>query len=461
MSETPRIHTVDELRSAVRSLMPRARADLSEMVTMRSIADPRQAPPEECLRTARWVRDAFTAAGIGSIELIETSDGSPAVVGHRPGPAGAPTVLLYCHYDIQPAGDEQLWDSDPFTLTERDGRWYGRGAADCKGNIAVHLTALRALEALAPGGDLQVGVRIVAEGSEEMGTGGLEDLVRQRPDLFDADLIVVADAGNVEVGAPTVTTTLRGIANVVVRLETLTGEVHSGMFGGAAPDAMTALVTLLGTLHDQRGNTTIDGLEHDQPWSGADYPTERFRADAGVLDGVELAGSGTVAEQVWARPALTVLGIDCPPVVGSAAAIQPRASARLNLRVPPGMDPQTAQDALVAHLQAHAPWGAQVTVEREATGAPFAARTDGPGFRTLAAAMADAFGAPLVTSGQGGSIPLCNALAEQFQEAEIALIGVEEPQCRIHAPNESVDPGEIERLAVAEALLLSRLAAHG
>ncbi|MDG3012519.1 dipeptidase [Rhodococcus sp. D2-41] len=457
MAETPRIPTVDALRSAVRSLMPRARTDLAELVSMRSIADPRQAPPQECARAAGWVRDAFAATGIGSVELIETSDGSSAVIGHRPGPAGAPTVLLYCHYDIQPAGDERLWDSDPFTLTERDGRWYGRGAADCKGNLAVHLTALRALDDVLPAGELPVGVRIVAEGSEEMGTGGLEDLVHRRPDLFEADLIVVADAGNVEVGVPTVTTTLRGIANVVVRLETLTGEVHSGMFGGAAPDALTALVTLLGTLHDDRGNTTVDGLDRDQPWSGAEYPAARFRADAGVLDGVELVGSGTVAEQVWARPALTVLGIDCPPVVGSAAAIPPRASARLNLRVPPGMDPQGAQDALVAHLHAHTPWGARVTVEREATGAPFAARTDGPGYRALAAAMAEAFGAPMVASGQGGSIPLCNALAERFPDAEIALIGVEEPQCRIHAPNESVDPAEIERLAVAEALLLARL----
>ncbi|QYB01026.1 dipeptidase [Rhodococcus sp. USK10] len=443
----------DEIRSKVAALMPTARDELAELVAMRSVADPRQFPPEECVRAAEWVKDAFVGAGIGQVELIETSDGSHAVVGHQPAPDGAPTVLLYCHYDVQPPGDEKLWHTDPFTLTERDGRWYGRGAADCKGNIVMHLLALRAL-----GTPFPVGIRMVAEGSEEMGTGGLENLVEARPELFDADMILVVDTGNAAVGRPTVTTTLRGIANVVVHVETLAGEVHSGMYGGPAPDALAALVRMLATLRDADGNTVVDGLESDQTWSGVDYPEAQFRTDAGVLDGVGLAGSGSVADAVWARPALTILGIDCPPVVGSAAAIAPRAAARLNLRVPPGMDPQRAQDALAAHLQNAAPWNARVTVEREAVGSPFRATTDGPGYAALGAAMEEAFGNDLGTAGQGGSIPLCNVFSAMIPAAEIALIGVEEPRCLIHAPNESVDPSEIENLAVAEALFLQRFA---
>ncbi|MFE7418309.1 dipeptidase [Rhodococcus sp. NPDC057529] len=443
----------DEIRSRVAALMPTARDELAELVAMRSVADPRQFPPEECLRAAHWVEDAFAGAGIGQVELIETSDGSHAVVGHQPAPDGAPTVLLYCHYDVQPPGDENLWHTDPFTLTERDGRWYGRGAADCKGNIVMHLLALRAL-----GTPFPVGIRIVAEGSEEMGTGGLENLVEARPELFDADMILVVDTGNAAVGRPTVTTTLRGIANVVVHVETLAGEVHSGMYGGPAPDALAALVRMLATLRDADGNTVVDGLESDQTWPGVDYPEAQFRTDAGVLDGVGLAGSASVADAVWARPALTILGIDCPPVVGSAAAIAPRASARLNLRVPPGMDPQRAQDALAAHLENAAPWNARVTVEREAVGSPFRATTDGPGYAALGAAMEEAFGTDLGTAGQGGSIPLCNVFSAVIPTAEIALIGVEEPRCLIHAPNESVDPSEIENLAVAEALFLQRFA---
>ena len=446
----------DEIRSKVAGLMPAARDELAELVAMRSVADPRQFPAEECVRAAEWVRDAFLGAGIGHVELLETSDGSHAVVGHQPAPDGAPTVLLYCHYDVQPPGDEKLWHTDPFTLTERDGRWYGRGAADCKGNIVMHLLALRAL-----GTPFPVGIRIVAEGSEEMGTGGLENLVEARPELFDADMILVVDTGNAAVGSPTVTTTLRGIANVVVHVETLAGEVHSGMFGGPAPDALAALVQMLATLRDADGNTVVDGLESDQKWRGVDYPEAQFRTDAGVLDGVRLAGSSSVADAVWARPALTILGIDCPPVVGSAAAISPRASARLNLRVPPGMDPQNAQDALAAHLENAAPWKARVTVEREAVGSPFRATTDGPGYAALGAAMEEAFGKELGTAGQGGSIPLCNVFSAVVPTAEIALIGVEEPRCLIHAPNESVDPGEIENLAVAEALFLQRFATAG
>ncbi|GAA4812489.1 dipeptidase [Tomitella cavernea] len=444
----------EALRAQVRGLMPQARADLAELVAIPTLADARQVDPQECLRGARWARDAFTAAGIPQVELVETADGSVAVVGHRPPAQGMPTVLLYSHYDIQPTGDHAAWGSDPFTLTEREGRWYGRGAADCKGNLVMHLTALRAL---GDGGLGGVGVRVVAEGSEEMGTGGLEQLVVEHPELFAADLIIIADSGNAAAGRPTLTTSLRGNANVDVHVETLAGEVHSGMFGGPAPDALAALITMLASLRDANGDTTVNGLDACGVWRGAAYPEDRFRADAGVLDGVDVIGSGAIADSVWARPTATVLGIDCPPVVGSAAAVQPHAAARINLRVPPGTDAIAAQDALVAHLHAHAPWGVRVRVEREVVGRPFLARTDGPGYAALADALRKAFGAEVEYSGQGGAIPLCTALAEQHPEAEIALIGVEEPLCNIHAPDESVDPGEIERCALAEALLIAGL----
>ncbi|UTM38749.1 dipeptidase [Rhodococcus pyridinivorans] len=443
------------IRERIREAMPAARDDLARLVAFRSVADPRQFPVGECVGAANWVRDAFTEAGIESVETIETADGSLAVLGHTPAPDGAPTVLLYSHYDVQPPGDESLWRSKPFTLTERDGRWYGRGAADCKGNVVMHLLALRALCADGP---LPVGVRIVVEGSEEMGGAGLDHLVAERPEMFDADLIVIGDSGNAEVGRPTLTTTLRGIANVDVHIETLKGEIHSGMYGGAAPDALAALIHLLGTLRDEHGNTVVDGLDCTATWDGVPYPEDRFRADAGVLDGVSLPTSGTVADAVWARPALTVLGIDAPPMVGSAAAVVPRASARLNLRVPPGIDARTAQDALVAHLEAHVPWGAHLRIDRDVLGEPFRAATDGPGYAALRAALEAAYGREVGTAGQGGSIPLCTALHRAVPRAEIALIGVEEPRCVIHAPNESVDPTEIENLAVAEALLLTSLA---
>jgi len=339
-------------------------------------------------------------------------------------------------------------------LTEADGRWYGRGAADCKGNIIMHLLALRAL-----GDDIPVNLKLVVEGSEEQGTGGLEAFVEQNPDLLRADAILVCDTGNAAVGKPAATVTLRGMANVVVRVEALASEVHSGMFGGPAPDALAALVAILASLRDERGETTVAGLDHSKQWTGAPYPPDQFRTDAGVRDGVQLLGDGSVSDMLWSRPAITILGIDCPPVTGSTAAIVPRTAARLNLRIPPGMSATDAHDALLAHLRAAAPWGVHVEVETEAVGSPFEASTDGPAYRVMAGAMQEAFGTPMTTLGQGGSIPLCNVFADTYPGAEIILMGVEEPLALIHAPNESVHPDEIEHLALAEALFLRGYAA--
>ncbi|GLW34914.1 dipeptidase [Actinoplanes regularis] len=441
-----------ELREHIDELMPRARADLADLVAIRSVADPRQFPPAECERAANWVVDNFAQVGFTGLGLHETSDGSKAVFGVRPGTdPSAPTVLLYAHYDVQPPLDEKAWRTPPFELTTVNGRWYGRGAADCKGNIVMHLTALRAL-----GPDVPVNLKLIVEGSEEQGTGGLEDFVTRNPDLLRADAILVCDTGNAAVGLPAATVTLRGLVNVVVEVQSLGGELHSGMFGGAAPDALAALIQILSTLRDRAGNTTIAGLENEQTWLGAPYPPIQFRADAGLIDEARLLGDGTVSDMIWARPAVTVLGIDCPPVVGSAAAIQPLARARLNLRVPPGTDAVKAQDALIAQLHAAAPWGVRVSVTPEALGQPFEARTGGPAYEALASAMRTAYGREMTTLGQGGSIPLCNVFADTYPDAEIVLMGVEEPQALIHAPNESVAPSEIANLALAEALFLQR-----
>jgi acetylornithine deacetylase/succinyl-diaminopimelate desuccinylase-like protein len=440
-------------RARVAELMPRARADLAEMVTFRSVHDAAQFPVSGCDDMVDWLIRTFTDAGLSEVAAHVTADGSKAVTGIRPGPPGAKTVLLYFHHDVQPPLDDAAWHSSPWELVERDGRWFGRGTADCKGSIAVILTALRAL-----GDDVPITVKIVGEGSEEQGTGGLEDFVPRHPELLRADAILVCDTGNIAVGRPTLTTSLRGVADLVVTIETSGTVLHSGMFGGPAPDALAALVKMLGTLRDDAGNTTIDGLDTTGRWTGAQYPADRFRADAQVLDGVDLLGDGSVADMVWARPTVTILGIDCPPVVGSSAAIQPRARARLNLRVPPGTDPVLARDALIAHLTAAVPWHARVSFDPGGIGSPFAGTLGGPGFDAMARAMRLAYGRDLETQGQGGSIPLCTVFQETFPDAEIMLLGVCEPECRIHAPNESVDPSEIENMAVVVAEFLREYA---
>lgn len=440
------------IAESVASLMPEAKRELTELVAFRSVADWEQFPRSESQGAADWVADALRAEGFEEVALLDTPDGTQSVYGCLPGPEGAPTVLLYAHYDVQPPLDEEAWLTPPFELTERDGRWYGRGTADCKGGVVMHLLALRALKA---NGGVPVTVKFVAEGSEEQGTGGLERYAEAHPELLRADTIVIGDSGNFRVGLPTVTSTLRGMTMVRVEMDTLAGNLHSGQFGGAAPDALAALVRVLDSLRAEDGSTAVDGLDADSVWDGLQYAEGDFREDAKVLDGVELIGSGTVADRIWARPAVTVLGIDCPPVVGATPSVQAGARALVSLRVPPGTDAAKATQLLSAHIERHTPWGARVTVEQVGQGQPFRADTTSPAYAAMARAMGVAYpGQEMQYAGQGGSIPLCNTLAALYPRAEILLIGLSEPEAQIHAPNESVSPEELERLAVAEGLFL-------
>ncbi|MGW6579607.1 M20/M25/M40 family metallo-hydrolase [Streptomyces globisporus] len=448
--------TARPIPETVASLMPRARQELAELVAFQSVADPAVFPRSECEGAANWVADALRAEGFTDVALLDTPDGTQSVYGHLPGPAGAPTVLLYAHYDVQPPLDESAWISPPFELTERDGRWYGRGAADCKGGFIMHLLALRALKA---DGGVPVSVKVIAEGSEEQGTGGLERYAEAHPELLRADTIVIGDTGNFRVGLPTVTATLRGMTMLRVQLDTLEGNLHSGQFGGAAPDALAAMIQLLASLRAEDGTTTVDGLTGDADWDGIQYPEAEFRQDAKVLDGVELIGTGTVADRIWARPAVTVIGIDCPAVVGATPSVQASARAQISLRVPPGHDAAEATKLLTAHLESRAPWGARVKVEQVGQGQPFRADMSSPAYTAMADAMRDAYpGQEMQSSGMGGSIPLCNTLAGLYPEAEILLIGLSEPEAQIHAVNESVSPEELERMSVAEALFLRNYA---
>ncbi|ATL25886.1 dipeptidase [Streptomyces formicae] len=448
----------DPIAETVASLMPQAKAELTELVAFKSVADFEQFPKSESEAAANWVADALRTEGFEDVALLDTPDGTQSVYGFLPGPAGAPTVLLYAHYDVQPPLDEAAWASPPFELTERDGRWYGRGSADCKGGVIMHLLALRALKA---NGGVPVNVKVIAEGSEEQGTGGLERYAEEHPELLTADTIVIGDAGNFRVGTPTVTSTLRGMTLVRVSVDTLEGNLHSGQFGGAAPDALAALVRVLDSLRAEDGSTTVDGLTGDADWDGLQYEEAAFRKDAKVLDGVELIGGGTVADRIWARPAVTVLGIDCPPVVGATPSVQAGARALISLRVPPGVDAVEATKLLQAHVEAHTPWGARVRTEQIGQGQPFRADTASPAYAAMAEAMGEAYpGEEMQYAGQGGSIPLCNTLASLYPQAEILLIGLSEPEAQIHAVNESVSPEELERLSVAEALFLRKYAAR-
>ncbi len=432
-------------------ILPGIRADLERLVRIPSVsADPTARPHVESSaeEVARQLRDA----GLPEVEVLTEGGGLPAVVGRRPGPPGAPTVLLYAHHDVQPVGDAGLWETDPFEPVERDGRLYGRGAADDKAGVALHCAALRAL-----GSEPGVGVTVLVDGEEEIGSPTLPALLARHGDRLGGDVLVLADSVNWRVGVPALTTTLRGGVNVVVEVRTLRHALHNGAYGGPIPDALTALARLLATLHDEHGDVAVAGLSRGDA-DPLDLTEEQLRADAGVLDGVRLIGSGTLTSRLWAGPALSVIGIDAPTVDEAGMVLLPSARARLALRIGPEDDADAARDAVVSHLRANAPWGASVSVTAGEPVAPYSAQTSGPAYAAARAAFGDAWGTPPVEIGVGGSIGFLAPFAAAYPDAEILVTGIEDPDTRAHAPNESLHLADFERACVAEALLLERLA---
>lgn len=438
-----------DLQATVKDLMPRLTDELKQLVRLPSVAFPDfpAAPVEQAgAAVARLLNDA----GLPDVRLVDVPRAPQAVFGHRPARDGAPTVLLYAHYDVQPAGPEEAWEGGkPFEPVERGGRLYGRGAADDKSGVVMHAGALMALDSACP-----VGVKVLIEGQEEAGDGGIEEFVAANAGLLKADVIVISDVGNYALGVPTLTTSLRGMAACDVEVETLEGAVHSGMFGGPAPDALVALCRMIATLHDDEGSPAVEGLA-TMDYDGAPYDEAAYRKDAGVLDGVGLVGSGTIADRLYGKPSINVIGIDAPQVDGAANALIPKARARVSVRLAPGQEPDDAMRAVKAHFEAAAPWNVRVTVTPGTTGDGFLAKTDGPAYGAAATAMAEAYGKDVVHYGEGGSIPLVAAFLAAIPGAEMILWGAEEPMCKIHAPNESVDLAELERCTLAEALFIA------
>jgi cysteinylglycine-S-conjugate dipeptidase len=440
-----------DLGHAIREVLPSVRADLERLVRIPSVsADPDAA--QHVWASAATTAGLLREAGLPEVDVVTAGDSRPAVLGRRPGPPGAPTVLLYAHHDVQPPGEAADWDSDPFEPAERGGRLYGRGTADDKAGVAVHLAALRAY-----GDQLPVGVTVLVEGEEEVGSPALPGFLRAFRDSLKADVVVFADAGNWTADVPALTTSLRGGTAVVVEVRTLRHGVHSGMYGGPVPDALTALCRMLASLHDERGDVAVPGLAHGEA-DPLDLTEAHFRAEAGVLDGVRLTGTGGLTARLWAGPAIAVTGIDAPSVAAASNTLIPVARAKVSMRVAPGDDPAAARDALMAHLEAHAPWGAKVSIQPGALAAPFTARSAGRAYQAARSALNEAWGTAAVDAGAGGSIPFVTAYAGLFPDAEILITGVEDPEARAHGSNESLHLATFERACLAEALLLHNLA---
>lgn len=460
MPEHASTDLLSRLSAAVDARMPQALATLKDLVAIPGIAwDSFDREPLE--RSARAVADLVRGLGLDDVEILAEAGGGPAVVGRRPAAPGRPTVLLYAHHDVQPVGDVDLWQSEPFTAVERDGRLYGRGAADDKAGIMVHLTALQALlDVGADGGvDNGVGVTFFIEGEEEAGSPTFRAFLDRHRDRLAADVIVVADSGNWRVGVPALTTSLRGLVDGVIGVRVLDHAVHSGMYGGPVLDAPTLLARLIATLHDDEGNVAIAGLDQHQHAS-IEYPEADYRADASVLDSVRLTGSGSLADRLWNRPALSIIGTDVPRLETASNTLQPQARAKFSLRLGPGTDPERAMAAVREHVLGQDLFGAEVFFEAGETGRPFATDTSAPAAQAMLAALRDAWGVEPVESGIGGSIPFTADLLEVFPAATLLITGVEDPDSRAHSANESLHMGDFRNAVLAEALLLARLGAE-
>ncbi|WP_152190446.1 dipeptidase [Georgenia satyanarayanai] len=448
--------TIEDLTTRTAAEFPRIRRDLESLVRIPSVSAP-AFDPQHLEDSAAAVAQLFRDAGLPEVEVVRVTGpdgrpGAPAVLAHRPAPAGAPTVLLYAHHDVQPPGDPAGWTSPPFEPTERDGRLYGRGAADDKAGIMAHVGALRVL-----GEELGVGVTVFSEGEEEIGSPTFRTFLETYRDRLAADVIVVADSSNWKVGVPGLTTSLRGLVDCTVELTVLDHAVHSGMFGGPVLDALTLMSRLVATLHDDAGNVAVPGLVATDR-ADVDYPEADFRADAGVLEGVRLAGTGPLAARLWTKPAISVIGMDATSVDHASNTVIPSARAKLSMRIAPGQDPAAAERALHDHLVANAPFGARVTVTPGETGQAFQAPEDSAAMQAARWAFTTAWGTEPVDLGVGGSIPFIADLADVYPGAAILVTGVEDPDSRAHSENESVHLGELERVVLAEALLLARLA---
>jgi acetylornithine deacetylase/succinyl-diaminopimelate desuccinylase-like protein len=438
------------LTQSVEADTSRIRDELELLIRIPSVSAPSY-PPEEVRRSAEVVASLLKDSGLDNVKLLEIDDAHPAVFGEKLGPEGAPTVLLYAHHDVQPPGPIDQWTTEPFSPFESDGRLYGRGSADDKAGIVLHLASIRAL-----GDDLPVTVKVFIEGEEEIGSAHLADFLGEYTELLSSDVIIIGDSGNWRVGTPTLTTSLRGLVDCTVTVRTLQYAVHSGSFGGTYPDANMVLARVLSALHADDGSVAVKGLDEYES-DPLDLTVKDLEEQMLPVAGLELLGTGSITSRLWTRPSISVLAIDSVPIGEAINQLVPEARAKVSLRIAPGQEPRTAMDALVAHIEASVPWGAEITVERGAMGAAIALKTDGTAYDAYREGMRVGYDAEPIEAGMGGSIPFVAAFSDIYPDAAVLLIGVADPTSRYHGPNESVALRDIVSAAAAQSFALCKL----
>ena len=444
-------------KEAVEAVFPVALENLKELVRIPGVAwDAFDALELE--RSVEAVGQLFESTGVfEKVEVLRSSygdglTGAPAIVATRAAKNSRPTILLYAHHDVQPPGDHSTWESAPFDPEERNGRLYGRGAADDKAGIIAHYASVKVLAELA-GADFDLGLVIFVEGEEEAGSPSFANFLEQYKQKLQSDVIVVADSGNWSTTVPAITTTLRGLVSLEFEVQTLDHAVHSGIYGGAVPDAMLALVKILGSMWDENGLVSIFGLNQAKN-TNLSYSEDQLRADSGLLPSTRAIGEGPILPRIWSKPALTLIGLDYPTVALSSNTLIPSLKAKLSLRIAPGEDPEQALEALKGHILAHNPLGAKVTFGAVELGKPFSLGETGWAKSLAEQALGLAYGQKSVDIGIGGSIPIIAELEWVFPEAQVLVTGVEDPDSRAHSPNESLHLETLRSAILAQALFL-------
>ncbi|MEY2815692.1 MAG: hypothetical protein RJA78_268 [Actinomycetota bacterium] len=447
---------VNKVRDRVEGEFTQRVATLGKLVRIPGIAwDAFDA--NDLVRSAEAVAKLFEETGVfDQVEIktatVDGKPGAPAVLASRPAKNGKPHVLLYAHHDVQPPGDDSVWETPAFEPTVKDGRIYGRGAADDKAGVVAHLAAIDALNAVV-GDDFDLGISVFIEGEEEAGSRTFRAFLEENKAKLAADVIIVADSMNWSPEIPALTVSLRGMVSQEITVRTMEHAVHSGMFGGAVPDAMIPMLKVLASLHDDKGSVAVSGLKTHK-FEDLPYTDANLRADSSLLPQVSQIGEGGIMDRIWGKPSITVIGLDVPSVAMSSNTLLPAVSAKISLRIASGQDPDEALELLRAHLSANIPFGAVLEFGEIETGKPYLADTSGWASILKKQALGAAFGNPAIEIGIGGSIPFIADLTEVFPAAQILVTGVEDADSRAHSPNESVHLVGLKNAMVAEALFL-------
>jgi acetylornithine deacetylase/succinyl-diaminopimelate desuccinylase-like protein len=448
---------LNQARDAVGKIFPKALHTLENLVRIPGIAW-EAFDADELRKSAESVKKLFESTGVfDQVEILSADygkgqTGAPAVVATRKAKNSRPTVLLYAHHDVQPPGDATSWDSAPFEPEVRKGRLYGRGAADDKAGIVAHYAAVSLVSELA-GADFDLGLAIFIEGEEEAGSPSFSNFLEQYKQKLEGDVIVVADSGNWSTTVPAITTTLRGMVSLEFEVRTLDHAVHSGMYGGAVPDSMLALVKIMDSMWDENGSVSISGLKSAKN-TDLSFSEDQLRADSGLLPSTKAIGTGSILPRLWTKPALTLIGLDYPTVGLSSNTLIPSLKAKLSLRIAPGEEPEQALEALKQHILAHNTLGAEISFGAVELGRSFSLGESGWAKSLAEQALGLAYGEQSVDIGIGGSIPFIAELERVYPRAQVLVTGVEDPDSRAHSPNESLHLESFKSAILAQLLFL-------